>query len=315
MKHWWVNHAQTARQEIGGGYIWSPKREANGARSRFYDNMRLAAPGDPILSYASGAVGHVGMVADYAIHAPKPDEFGPIGSYWGQHGWLVPVQWRRLSTPVQPRRIIDQLRGLLPPTHSPIRSETGTGNQKAYLAEIDQAVHQLFLSQPGVFVGTLAGEAVSLAELREKLDDAADAAITNDRALGDTEKLQLMKARRGQGEFRKCVAQIESGCRITKIANDRLLIASHIKPWRSCETADERLDGNNGLLLAPHVDWLFDRGLLGFQDDGRVLISKLLTEPDIVGLGLRDVVGMEAGPFSPAQCHYLQHHRDSVFLS
>ncbi|WP_197086911.1 hypothetical protein [Bradyrhizobium sp. LTSPM299] len=56
VKYWWVNHKQTMRQEIGGGYLWSPKEEANGSRSQFYDNMRIAAPGDPVLSYAGGSL-------------------------------------------------------------------------------------------------------------------------------------------------------------------------------------------------------------------------------------------------------------------
>ncbi len=46
MRFWWVNHEQTARQERTGGYLWSPKTEASGARSRFCDNMRNAPPGD-----------------------------------------------------------------------------------------------------------------------------------------------------------------------------------------------------------------------------------------------------------------------------
>ena len=40
MRFWWVNHKQTARQELTGGYLWSPKTEARGTRSQFYDNMR-----------------------------------------------------------------------------------------------------------------------------------------------------------------------------------------------------------------------------------------------------------------------------------
>ena len=36
---WWVNHKQTYRQETDGGYIWSPKANANGARNGSYDNL------------------------------------------------------------------------------------------------------------------------------------------------------------------------------------------------------------------------------------------------------------------------------------
>ena len=41
-RFWWVNHNQTASQEIGGQYLWSPKVERGGVRSQFYDNMREA---------------------------------------------------------------------------------------------------------------------------------------------------------------------------------------------------------------------------------------------------------------------------------
>jgi len=40
MNFWWVNQNQTAKQEISGGYMWSPKRNKNGARNAFYENMR-----------------------------------------------------------------------------------------------------------------------------------------------------------------------------------------------------------------------------------------------------------------------------------
>src|SRR5580704_5833208 len=82
MRFWWVNHKQTARQELSGGYLWSPKTEARGTRSQFYDNMRKAAPADIVLSYAAGRVGRVGIVTDFALEAQKPTKFGSAGSYW-----------------------------------------------------------------------------------------------------------------------------------------------------------------------------------------------------------------------------------------
>lgn len=143
MRYWWVNHAQTMRQEVEGGYLWSPVTEANGTRSRFYDNMRFAAPGDVVLSYAEGRVGRAGIVADFAISAPKPEEFGTIGAYWNQTGWLLPVQWFDAKIDVRPKNLLDQLAPLLPEIYSPIQPRTGNGNQKAYLAEVDRAVVEL----------------------------------------------------------------------------------------------------------------------------------------------------------------------------
>ena len=51
MRFWWVNQNQTYRHEIQGGYLWSPKRNANKARNPFYESMREIAPGDLIFSF------------------------------------------------------------------------------------------------------------------------------------------------------------------------------------------------------------------------------------------------------------------------
>jgi hypothetical protein len=138
MRYWWVNHAQTVRQERTGNYLWSPKVESNGNRSKFYDNMRRAAPGDIVLSYANGHIGKIGVVADFALTAPKPSEFGSTGAYWNSVGWLLPVSWNRLEISVKPKAILPLLSPILPQNHSPISATTGDGNQKAYLAEIGQ---------------------------------------------------------------------------------------------------------------------------------------------------------------------------------
>lgn len=45
MRFWWVNQNQTYRHEVRGGYLWSPKRKANGAQNAFYDFMREVRPG------------------------------------------------------------------------------------------------------------------------------------------------------------------------------------------------------------------------------------------------------------------------------
>src|SRR5665213_3171828 len=137
---WWVNHNQTARQEIDGQYLWSPKTEANGVRSEFYNNMRRATPGDLVLSYSGQAVRFVGRVAEFAFTAPKPAEFGETGAYWSHEGWLLPVFWTALDPPVRPKDLMRTIGRLLPTRYSPIHPVSGAGNQKAYLAAIPQGV-------------------------------------------------------------------------------------------------------------------------------------------------------------------------------
>lgn len=80
---------------------------------------------------------------------------------------------------------------------------------------------------------------------------------------------------------------------MTGLALPELLRASHIKPWAECSTDDERLDVFNGLLLAPHLDALFDAGWVTFDDDGMVLVSASLPSDAAMLLGVSMTWRME----------------------
>jgi putative restriction endonuclease len=303
------------RQEVDGGYLWSPVSEANGAKSRFYDNMRLAAPGDVVLSYANAQVGRVGIVADFAISAPKPEEFGSVGPYWDSTGWLLPVEWIETALSVRPKEILAALAPLLPSSHSPIQALTGNGNQKAYLAEVDEAVVDLVLTAASLSVNVvLSRPNRTMADFTTKLDDIVERIIQHDTSIEQTIREQLVRARRGQGIFRKRVLDVEPMCRVTGMDKPNLLIASHIKPWRACGTAAERLDGFNGLMMAPHADFLFDRGLLSFEDDGRTIFSSHLSNADADKLGMHIVQRPPPRPLNDNSAAYLGHHRSNIFI-
>ncbi|MBR5317863.1 MAG: HNH endonuclease, partial [Lachnospiraceae bacterium] len=105
--------------------------------------------------------------------------------------------------------------------------------------------------------------------------------ICNYDKITETEKKQLVKARIGQGDFRdKIIAKYDSKCIVTGISDQRLLVASHIKPWAVCNNT-ERLSAENGLLLSPLYDKLFDCGLMTFSKDGRLHLSSRLNPQDI----------------------------------
>nr|WP_258013168.1 HNH endonuclease [Stenotrophomonas maltophilia] len=130
--------------------------------------------------------------------------------------------------------------------------------------------------------------------------------IKEDKNIVDTVKAQLINARVGQGIYRKNVSEIEKVCRVTGTSEPKFLIASHIKPWAK-STNSERLDGSNGLMLAPHIDRLFDRGYISFEDDGRLILSKQL--PEAVRLRWDVVQKIPSVPFSAVQVSYLNYHR------
>jgi putative restriction endonuclease len=69
MRYWWVNQNQTYRHEIAGGYLWSPKRNANKARNPFYESMREVAPGDIIFSFRETRIAALGIARSYCYEA------------------------------------------------------------------------------------------------------------------------------------------------------------------------------------------------------------------------------------------------------
>lgn len=126
-----------------------------------------------------------------------------------------------------------------------------------------------------------------------------------------TQKEQLIKARLGQGIFRERVAYFERGCRLTDVTVPSHLRASHIKPWRD-SSDEERLDGNNGLLLSPHIDHLFDRGYISFEDDGTLLLSEQASTETLERWNVPR--SGRFGSFRPEQILYLDYHRNTIFL-
>jgi hypothetical protein len=127
-----------------------------------------------------------------------------------------------------------------------------------------------------------------------------------------TEAERLVVQRVGQGIFRQGLMEYWEGrCAITGLAVPELLRASHIKPWADCATDAERLDIYNGLLLAPHLDALFDQGFITVADNGEVIVSAALDKV------ARKVLGAAESAYwrVPVAGHrnYLAWHRERVF--
>lgn len=81
-----------------------------------------------------------------------------------------------------------------------------------------------------------------------------------------------MQQRIKQQFFRRAVLSSYRGrCCISGLADQRLLVASHIVPWRSDKS--NRLNPSNGLCLSAIHDKAFDSGLIALSDDFRVLVS------------------------------------------
>ncbi len=323
MRYWWVNQNQTFSQEVDGGYLWSPKRKADGSRNPFYEYMREVAPGDVIFSFSDTYIPAIGVAQSTAYGSPKPAEFGSTGPSWSAIGWKVAVRYFRLSNPVRPADHIEAIRSLLPSRYSPLQA-SGRGNQGVYLTLLPDGLASALVGLIGrqakdIVQANLASDSIAdeLPEPQPEISDWEDhlaSEIGKDLSLDDTQKTALVQARRGQGQFKKNVHSIEKRCRITGVDRIDHLIASHTKPWRNCETAEERLDAENGLLLTPSIDHLFDRGYISFESNGGLLISPVAHHDSLQRMGVPTDARTNVGSFSSGQRQYLEFHRESIFL-
>jgi hypothetical protein len=319
MRYWWVNQNQTYRHEVPGGYLWSPKRKKDGSLNPFYETMREVAPGDLIFSFADTRIRAFGIARSHAYEAPKPVEFGAAGRNWDTIGWRVDVKFEEIATTFRPCDWMGKLQPLLPARYSPLLPD-GRGVQSIYLAELpaplalelaDLLGHTIaaIARASGFVVSDLHAPNSEIAMWEEHLRQG----VEGDPTLPETEKQAVVLARRGQGLFRERVQRIETHCRITHVDQPEHLRASHCKPWRDA-TNEERLSGDNGLLLTPSIDHLFDRGFISFQDDGELLVSPVADKPSLAKMGVVVDRTVDVGSFRTGQLRFLEYHRDAVFL-
>ena len=322
MRYWWVSQKQTYHHEIGNGYMWSPKKQKNGKSHFSYEYMKHVEPGDIIFSYANAEIIAVGIAKTHCYSFPKPLEFGKAGDYWDNEGWKVDVHYQKISSPVRTIDYIEDLRPYLPATKSPIKYEDGGGNQ-AYLFNIEKpfalALAQLIDNRIVDLVNShvVAENSEVVDTISSHIEDWENKIETNIRKSSDiteTEKETLVKSRRGQGKYREQLLLLEPKCRVTEVNNPEHLIASHIKPWRSSDN-NERLDPENGFMLTPSIDHLFDKGFIGFDNDGSILLADVANREAMEKMG---VVGKNApaniGSLRENQKMYLDWHRDNILL-
>lgn len=130
------------------------------------------------------------------------------------------------------------------------------------------------------------------------------------RELDATTRQRLIEARLGQGRFRDEMLDIWGGrCAVTGCGLVEALVASHAVAWRDDSTPATRLDPYNGLPLTASIDKLFDRGLIGFADDGRLLRQPGLLDADLACLGLQPGARLRAEGLHDPHRPYLAAHR------
>lgn len=322
MRYWWVNQNQTFRHEVAGGYLWSPKRNANGARNPFYESMREVSPGDAIFSFVDTRIAAIGIAQSYCWESPKPVEFGEAGQYWENVGWKVKVAFIQLLNKVRPKDYMEVLGPLLPNRYSPLQPN-GNGIQSIYLTEVPPTFAEVLAGLIGEearpvtsaveVAGVTEGDQIKTGDDLDIWEHRLEERVATDTSIGDTDREAIIRARRGQGIFKQRVMEIETKCRITGVDRPTHLVASHCKPWRDSSN-DERLDGENGLLLTPSIDHLFDRGFIGFEDSGVLIVSPVAHMPSLQRMGVETKQVLNVGGFTEGQRRFLDFHRNAVLL-
>lgn len=132
-------------------------------------------------------------------------------------------------------------------------------------------------------------------------------AILKDRSIKADERTSYISARIGQGKFRSKLISYWGKCALTGYSDVRLLMASHIKPWRESDNI-ERLDLYNGLLLLPNLDKAFELGYITFTEKGVLKASDFIETPRILGITKKMKIKVQ-----DKHQDYLAYHREYVF--
>jgi hypothetical protein len=100
-------------------------------------------------------------------------------------------------------------------------------------------------------------------------------------------------------------------CALCSISNQKLLVCSHIKPWK---TRDGRLDLDNVLTLCTLHDALFDKGFISFDQDGNILYSNdNILENESIKSFLDKGEKKLSMLLTTKMKRYLQYHYDEIF--
>lgn len=122
-----------------------------------------------------------------------------------------------------------------------------------------------------------------------------------------TERQGLVTSRVGQGYYRQNILRRWQGkCAVSQMGIDKILIASHIVPWKDSND-DQRLDTGNGILLSPNLDALFDKHLISFENNGKILISDNIDKAELEKLGINK--GLSLLKVFEDMYQYLEVHR------
>lgn len=293
MQFFWVNLGTTHKEAKKEKFLWAPlnSRSQTGKvlHREHWDNVGKVKAGDLIFCYHDNYVRGIAQAQQDAYIADRP----PSRSFkeWKQQGHRVDVSYEELKRPIRNVEIGPAYQARFDSRTRPTIFNSKTEVNQIYMAKIPPDAAQFLLEQANI-----------IAEYEDEIVESG----TSEK-ITPTTREALVKARIGQGIFRSnLLKRWGSRCALTEVHNPNLLVASHIEAW-SIASNYARLDTDNGLLLAVHIDRLFDFGLISFEDNGRIIISEKLTKEEIKTFGINKtqrIYGLTSGNLK-----YLKKHR------
>jgi putative restriction endonuclease len=286
MAYWWVNQGNSYKLEYKGGFIWAPIINADGKRFFHWENLADVKAGDIVFSNVDGKVKTIGIALNDAYPSEKSSAHADL---WLDEGRRVDIKYFKTINPMSISEIYSVASVFLPGKYSPITGNGDRANQGYLFAVPDEAgdIMLQLLNVPQI-VNINPGK----------------------RSISDTTKASIIQARVGQGQFRKDLIKRWSGkCIITAFPILSLLTASHIKPW-AISTNEERLDPDNGLLLSPNYNSLFDRFLISFSETGELIKSDRISWEDLALLGIKP--NSKLNGLNTGNKKYLEYHLEEM---
>lgn len=266
-------------------------------------NMKMIKKEDIIFNSYNGKLVSVLIAKENCKEHERPTGLDQL-DLWDKDGWLVNAKYINLEEPITYKDYMDDILKLQDEKYAPF-NKSGRGNT-GYLFRVSEELANFFFEiierSNGISRGEFLIENTLQEEIIKQIENDLDSTITLDK----TEKETIIKSRIGQSAFKKALLAIEKKCRICGVTNERFLVASHIKPWSESNN-QERLDVNNGLLLCPNHDALFDKRYISFDKTGKVLIKESLDVTTKVLLNINETMRIK---MNERQQNYMKWHRE-----
>ncbi|WP_374419348.1 HNH endonuclease [Chromobacterium sp.] len=298
MNFFWVNIGTTNKEVREGEFLWAPistmDAYGNEVFPRHWSNVGDVKKGDVIFCCFNQHIHYIAEAKKHAYRSPRP--VSRSFKEWDQEGFRVDVNLKELEEPLHYDAV------------SQFFSIKAMDKASPTLFTKKKTLSQIYMASLSPRAGLYLLEATSQTE---NFQDLLGIDEPSNKKISETTRKALMQARIGQGKFRKDLIGMWGGrCALTGVENPDLLIASHIVPWSQCGN-EARLDPENGLLLAAHIDRLFDKGLISFDVNGQLIISSRLKSLECKVFGLTQ--GMTLRKNSEKKQQYLALHRANFF--